>query len=256
MGSTPTGTSIRCKMATLLLDNVWEPLLALLRGKRWGYYQLPGNVGDYLIAEGTFALFRRNHIEFGMWSEPYNFDGLLISGGGNIGGYYQNIRNIRTTLLNNARKLGKQVIILPQSVIPGGENEVFPDDVTLFCREWISARFYKNSIFCPDLALAHPIVSGHHRNGSLIALRRDGESVFHSHNFEDPIDFTDDVDEYLTRASCFSEIITDRLHFAIAGLLAGCRVTLLPNSYHKNRAMWESSLCFLGCDWSNVVPPR
>lgn len=241
-------------MATLLLDNAWQPLLDLLRGKYWGYYQLPGNVGDQLIAKGTFSLLERNKIKFGIWSEPYDFDGLLISGGGNIGRYYQSIYQLRTSLLDNAHKLRKQVIILPQSVIPGGEKEVFSDNVTLFCRELTSMKGYENSIFCPDLALACETVVGHHRSGRLVALRRDRESIFCPHSFEDPITFTDDADDYVRFASCYSEIVTDRLHFAVAGLLGGCRVVLLPNSYFKNRSMWESSLGFLGCGWSDFIP--
>jgi hypothetical protein len=47
----------------------------------------------------------------------------------------------------------------------------------------------------------------------------------------------------------FEHIVTDRLHFAIAGLMTGRDVSLLPNGYHKNRSMYETWLEDLGCHW-------
>jgi len=44
-------------------------------------------------------------------------------------------------------------------------------------------------------------------------------------------------------------VITNRLHSAIVSCLLGKKVTLLPNSYHKNRAVWEYSLSGLGVNW-------
>lgn len=41
--------------------------------------------------------------------------------------------------------------------------------------------------------------------------------------------------------------MTDRLHFAVAGLHAGREVTLVANDYHKNRSMHETWLAALGC---------
>ena len=43
--------------------------------------------------------------------------------------------------------------------------------------------------------------------------------------------------------------MTDRLHSAILGTILGIPVTLMPNSYHKNRAVWEYSLSERGVKW-------
>ena len=53
--------------------------------------------------------------------------------------------------------------------------------------------------------------------------------------------------EYLALAARHRRIVTDRLHFAIAGLHAGRDVTLVANDYHKNQSMHETWLASLGC---------
>ena len=52
---------------------------------------------------------------------------------------------------------------------------------------------------------------------------------------------------YLALAARHRRIVTDRLHFAVAGLHAGRDVTLVANDYHKNRSMHETWLAALGC---------
>jgi exopolysaccharide biosynthesis predicted pyruvyltransferase EpsI len=51
-------------------------------------------------------------------------------------------------------------------------------------------------------------------------------------------------------ATQYKRIITDRLHFAISGLILGRETTILPNSYHKNRSMYETWLRDLGCNFA------
>jgi exopolysaccharide biosynthesis predicted pyruvyltransferase EpsI len=63
----------------------------------------------------------------------------------------------------------------------------------------------------------------------------------------DPVKLCRTPDEYLHLAARYESIVTDRLHFAICGLLLGRQVVLLPNSYHKNRSMYETWLRDLGC---------
>ncbi len=52
---------------------------------------------------------------------------------------------------------------------------------------------------------------------------------------------------YLALAARHRRIVTDRLHFAVAGLHAGRDVTLVANDYHKNRSMHETWLAAFGC---------
>jgi exopolysaccharide biosynthesis predicted pyruvyltransferase EpsI len=51
-------------------------------------------------------------------------------------------------------------------------------------------------------------------------------------------------------AAMHRRIHTDRLHFAVAGLMVGTEVVLYPNSYHKNREVYDLSLKRLGCKFS------
>ncbi|MEZ6066062.1 MAG: hypothetical protein R3B90_10215 [Planctomycetaceae bacterium] len=60
------------------------------------------------------------------------------------------------------------------------------------------------------------------------------------------------MDEYLRLAGRYAQIITDRLHFAVCGLLCSRRVILCPNAYHKNLGMWETWLHRLGCEWAET----
>lgn len=61
------------------------------------------------------------------------------------------------------------------------------------------------------------------------------------------------VEAYLRLAAQYETVITNRLHFAIAGLLQSRRVILLPNAYHKNRSVWDSSLRLFGCHFAETV---
>lgn len=50
-----------------------------------------------------------------------------------------------------------------------------------------------------------------------------------------------------------SELITNRLHSSILGSILGIPTTLLPNSYFKNRAVWEHSLKHRGVRWMDSL---
>ena len=81
----------------------------------------------------------------------------------------------------------------------------------------------------------------HERRGRLLQLSRD------------PAALCNTPAETLALAARYQRIITDRLHFAIAGLHVGREVTLLPNNYHKNRSMHETWLAGLGCRFAESV---
>lgn len=147
---------------------------------------------------------------------------------------------------------GMRKILLPQSY-----HEPSPEEFdTVYLREWQSLEFCPKGIIAPDLALGYTLPK-HMPSASEslgIALRDDLESkVIRVPDAFDPIVGLSDHMDYLALASRYDAIITDRLHFAICGLILGRRVTLLPNSYHKNRGMYESWLLELGCHWSEEV---
>lgn len=53
---------------------------------------------------------------------------------------------------------------------------------------------------------------------------------------------TKPLNEFLNTISQFEQINTDRLHVAITAVLLGKKVNLYPNSYFKNKAVFEYSL--------------
>jgi exopolysaccharide biosynthesis predicted pyruvyltransferase EpsI len=60
--------------------------------------------------------------------------------------------------------------------------------------------------------------------------------------------------EHWLRIHLFARtIISNRLHSAIVGALAGKPVTLAFGSYHKNRSIWEHSLTTRGVAWTDGI---
>jgi hypothetical protein len=120
-------------------------------------------------------------------------------------------------------------------------------------RERTSLAAVPGCILAPDLALGI-------RGTNMVLPPRASHGVFLRSDIEqlllprypslpDPALVCTTPHEYFALASLFEHIFTDRLHFAIAGLIAGRTVTLLPNSYHKNRSMFDTWLSGLGCEW-------
>jgi exopolysaccharide biosynthesis predicted pyruvyltransferase EpsI len=71
--------------------------------------------------------------------------------------------------------------------------------------------------------------------------------TYHLLSLGDPARMCASVEEYFSLASRYRKICTNRLHFAIAGLILGREVVLLPNSYFKNRELWVAWLLGMGC---------
>lgn len=235
-------------LKALLPDTEWSDLLSKLKGKNWGFYQQRGNVGDDMIFEGTRQLFSRNNIAWSHWEQEGSYDGVLISGGGNLGTAY-GLHIIRKKLFRETELQGIETIILPQTFTGGIER--IPDWVTVYVREKQSLCF-PNSFLLPDMSFAYtPDFSLPERKKQTgIFLRKDREAIFSEiPSIGDPVHLFPTVYEFLKAAASFSLLITDRLHFAIAGLLMKTRVILLPNIYFKNRSIWETWLKNFGCEW-------
>ncbi|MCH5377872.1 MAG: polysaccharide pyruvyl transferase family protein, partial [Planctomycetes bacterium] len=168
-------------------------------------------------------------------------------GGGNMGTLYPANWKLRDRCL----ALGVPVTILPQS-FTSPEPKPYH---RVFVREKGSLAFESRGILAPDLALGlayRPRSSPRHPRG--IFLRRDGERIVRRRYLApDPIKRCKDPRAYVEYAARYAHIVTDRLHFAICGLIAGRRTTLLPNSYHKNASMYETWLRDLGCEFAGEV---
>lgn len=227
---------------------VFEPLV----GKRVGFVRPFGNVGDDLIERATVQLFT----EFGIVWQRHDpatrpapeIEVLTFGGGGNMGTRYRNNYDLRTRLLET----GLPTVILPQS-FTSAEDRPF---ARVHVRENISLHTYcPHGILAPDLALGLDVPPPPVPTKSLgVFLRRDQESALGRSWFSrDPAKLCRTTDEYLALAAKHARIVTDRLHFAVCGLLQGRDVTLIANDYHKNEAMHAAWLRDLGCRFARTA---
>lgn len=238
--------------------HVFEPL----RGQRVGLVTVDGNAGDALICEATLQLAKYYEVEMYHWYDQpkISYDLLAISGGGNMGDDSPWIRSGAPTRAA-AVATGLPVWVLPQSI--DGELSESDRYQRLFVRDRYSLARVPAAILAPDLALAHqPYFEIPPATQPLgLYLRGDLEGLWRDRHQGDPglpqayevgtAGYPDLVKRYLLHAAQFEQIVTDKLHYAVAGLICGRHVTLLPNSYYKNRGMYEAWLQHLGCHWAD-----
>lgn len=225
-------------------ESVFEPF----RGRRIGLVTPLGNVGDTLIGLATEQLLDAYAINWDFWTEENaksgKFDELAFGGGGNMGTRYRNNWELRDRVFSS----GLPVTILPQTF----NSEEKRPYRRVYVREKASLAFCPQAQLAPDLALGVRLDNIPTPSRNLgIFLRRDRERARGIRLFrKDPVRGCVDPMEYFRLAASYRRIVTDRLHFAVCGLLAGRRVTLLPNDYHKNRSMHSTWLKDLGCDFA------
>jgi hypothetical protein len=232
-------------MPLLPLDT-WADVFRPWQGKRAQYVPVTGtNVGDRLIDAAARQLMEY----FGLLDHGGDPEVYLCAGGGNLGNrWWPQCAAERAAVLDQAR--GRPVVVLPQTYT-GGDQE--PRHAVVWVRERISLAAWPCSRLAPDLALAYtpqqPLPAATVPEG--VFLRHDCQpDPWASRDQGDPVGLASTAGEYVLAASRFETIVTNRLHFAIAGLLAGRKVTLIAGPYWKNRAVWEESLGALGCDWA------
>lgn len=245
----PTRSMVRHR---LLGPAAFASVCELLVGQRVGYVRPEGNVGDRLIEVAMIQLFAEYGIRWRRWRPDVagdweGLDLLVFGGGGNMGMRYTGNHDLRGRALAS----GLPVVILPQS-FTSAEDRPF---ARVYVRERASLALRADGILAADLALgiatADPLPP---RRDLGIFLRRDQERLGRKPLFvRDPIRLRRDPLEYLALAARYRRIVTDRLHFAIAGLHAGRDVTLVANDYHKNRSMHETWLKDLGCRFAATI---
>eukprot|EP00903_Cladosiphon_okamuranus_P003505 g3503.t1 len=241
----------------LVDDERFEPLLEPCRGKLVYYLRVPGNVGDDLIHLATTQLWERHGIKTTL--NPLEATCAVFCGGGSIG-IYGGCEDLRNELYPVCREQGIPAVLYSQSCF--SKNEDLPDIFThRFARDHFSQKMIPGSTLAPDLALSYRLTKDYgpalYPEG--IFLRYDREALFPDspRNVGDPVKLVPrDPDYYFQLAASYEHIVTDRLHFAIAGLILKRRVTLVPNSYHKNRGIWESWLRDAGCQWADEAEVR
>jgi len=242
----------------MIHKSIYAPIFEPLKNKKISLIIPWGNVGDILIEKACYQLMKYYGIFFTVvgFSEVKNTDftnceELVICGGGNMGsrmGWQPGHLNIKEYLLS----LNKPITVLPQSYTDSADLEGYKK---IWVREKESLKWAPNALVAHDLSLSYEIKwsikDPTEKEG--VWLREDCEQPlnfsFHKRSLGDPICICKTVEQYINLAATYEEIITNRLHFAIAGLLIGRRVTLLANSYYKNQAVYENSLKELGCLW-------
>jgi exopolysaccharide biosynthesis predicted pyruvyltransferase EpsI len=236
-----------------------------------------GNAGDRLIAAGTYQFFADAgvHVVSPQAGPPSRARGcgprplaVVMAGGGNFGDLWPRNDADRAACVADADRMGLPSLVLPQSAC--GRSKT-PTAAFVFAREAPSLDLLRAAGYAselapdmalyadPDLILGGPAPAPAERVGVL--LRRDHES----HGLAgterggggggfDPADprRAATAAHYLLLAARYERIVTDRLHFAVAGLMLGRHVTLRPNCYHKNRGMYDAWLRGLGCAWEDA----
>lgn len=232
-------------LSTDAFSNVFEPL----HGKRIGLVQPIGNVGDELIIWATQQMFNVFGIDWQMVRPDVrpDVDELVFGCGGNMGTLYQNNWELRGQILRH----GIPVTIFPQTF---NSREDRPYS-RVYVRERESLKYCSEGILAPDLALGLNYQTQTKSRYELgVFQRKDPERRSKTRWFKrDPAKICQRPTDYLELAAQYERIITDRLHFAISGLIVGRDVTLLPNSYHKNRSMHETWLAALGCRFAETL---
>jgi exopolysaccharide biosynthesis predicted pyruvyltransferase EpsI len=224
----------------LLPANLWNKIFSPYSGKKAHLLYVPGNPGDLLINAATRQLFKNYNITESNIGEA---DVLMWPGGGNVGGQY-NFTESESIFLN----FNKEKIILPQSIIKN--TKLLQSANRVWLRDDESLKIFPSGERAPDLALAYrsSIKPSDVKNKNGVFFRNDYEkTVIPQNNFGDPAFMVENHYDYLQLANNFSFIKTNRLHFAVAGLIMRKEVTLVNNSYHKNYSAWQAELKNLGC---------
>lgn len=231
-----------------------EKYLQKYKNTNIDFYRFPGNYGDSLIWHGTKKLLFSLNIseQYVDVSSPKYNKVLFIDGGGNFVNYYSDVRDF---LVKKSNIYG-EIVILPHTIFGEKQVEVLNNvssDLTIFCREKISAKFLQNRLLHNRVYLWHDcafyndfsqISSG---VGVLNAFRSDKESILSTRpESNNDLSYngyaTKPMNELIMILQKYSQVDTDRLHIAICATLLGKKVKLFPNSYYKNKAVFDYSL--------------
>jgi exopolysaccharide biosynthesis predicted pyruvyltransferase EpsI len=242
-----------------LIDiNNFNSVFSELKGKKIGFVVTLGNVGDWLIEDSAVQLFNKFGINFKyvnsrLAPNKYNeevcrwADEFVFNGGGSMGDLYTIGPNIRKEILDRYKK--------PMTILPQTFNS--REDLN-YKKVWVrdneSLKYRGDAEIAPDLALGYEFKSKIPKAIEDIGvwLREDVEmkDFIGISSLGDPVKICKTPEEYILLASKYKKIVTNRLHFAIAGLIARREVVLLPNKYFKNYSVWDTWLKYLGCEWN------
>ncbi len=231
-----------------------EKYLSKYKNTSVDFFRFPGNYGDSLIWHGTKRLVSALNISeryVDISSPKYN-DVLFIDGGGNFVDYYSDVRDF----LIKKPALYSEIVILPHTIFGEKQIEILnniPSNLIVFCREKVSAKFLEDGLTHGEVYLWHDcafynkfpqVPSG---EGVFNTFRLDKESILNTWpESNNDISYngyaTKPPDRLIGVLKKYAQVNTDRLHIAIGATLMGKKVRLFPNSYYKNKAVFDYSL--------------
>jgi hypothetical protein len=260
------------------------------RDRRWVFVRPGGNWGDHLIYAGAEQLARRCGLawvshDFTSFSnaETTDSDAIFLHGGG---GYNSWGSGRPFDLLRNATARDVALVVQGPQTIETAEagmasrfatalQEVRARRVVFFAREQASlSTLHRLEIAGMEMSVDHDTAFHLDRNAllelaglgampagryDLTVVRDDDEKPDTTHGAKargvilDPAYVATSFSHWLRIHLFARTLLTNRLHSAVAGALAGKPVTLAPGSYHKNRSIWEFSLADRGIEWSDGI---
>ena len=231
-----------------------KKFLEKYRNTKVDFYRFSGNYGDSLIWHGTKTLLSELNIsaDYVELDSPKSNKPLFVDGGGNFVDYYSDVKDF----LTQNHGFYKDIVILPHTIF--GNEQIntlnsLSGNITIFCREKVSYNFVKQNFLKGEVYLWHDCAFYNNFPkfpggvGILNAFRQDKESVLDvvpDANNDLSYDgyATKPLDELIDFLKQYEGINTDRLHIAICATLLGKKVNLFPNSYYKNKAVFDYSL--------------
>ena len=244
----------------------------------------PGSHGDALIFQGAKNIFDTAGINYqnenDLESRELNITQnsvIYINGSGSLNNIWRPI--VFDIFYKAINSRAHAVILGPSTFTDDTEflkEKLFsnikgiPDKkVYIFCREQTSfSTLKKISPSNFELLIDHDTALNLHAQDLmkhvpkgkhvLYAIRQDKEqSDFKRINllslWVDPISYCKTFEDWVNLHANSKKIVTNRLHSSILGMILGKEVTLLPNSYHKNRSVWEYSLKDRGVQWQDKI---
>lgn len=198
-----------------------------------------GNVGDKLITESTLHILRSLNKTFThlrcdkVTPKDCKEKTVMWGGGGNMGDFYIHNRSQRDRIFPHCDDL----VILPQTwtspEIVNGKKYV---------REIESLNF-TNGELAIDLSFGLSLQYSEPSLDTGVFFRVKSEpTIIPNENIGDPAELCHNPPQYIDLASNYKTIHTNRLHFAICGILLGREVYLHSGRYFKNRSFYNTWL--------------
>ena len=260
-------------------------LFQAYRSRPFVFVQPGGNAGDYLIYKGAEKLGRLAGLDFTSVSHDTFMQAeygpemvVYIHGGGGYNPIWsgkpmeaiQLATQHRGVVIQGPQTFWNDYDFLKERVVkPMADARC--ERLVLMARERVSYDLMQKVLPSSfELLLDHDtalnlqredlreLLPDHSGNYKLYAIREDKEARGDGLRdyfsvWLDPVRHRSGFEAWLQVHARAREIVTNRLHSSICGSILGIPTTLLPNSYFKNRAVWEHSLSERGVQWGEHV---